>query len=101
MDALSDPPTEKEAIALRRWELLTELRSARRLSWRDYVDGIVKLLFPIWCFYQFSSQPVTRVTTCMLVLGAAWAVCTFAFFVINPMQRRIAALEKLLEDEVK
>ena len=101
MDALSAPPSEREEIALRRWELLTQLREAGRIDWRSYARLVVNLLVAASTIYWIAAQPFTRVTIFFVVLGAAGAVVSFVFFVIDPLKRRITALEKLLENEIK
>ena len=93
--------TEKEAFALRRWELLRELRSAGRVGWRGYLAFGASLLWPAWVCYWVSTEPITRVSIFFMISEVGVGLLNVVFFVVAPLKRRIAALEKLLEDEVK
>jgi hypothetical protein len=95
--------TEKEEQALRRMEQLTELRrAADSLSWRVYGSFVAQLVGPGWMIYLFCTGPLTRLSITMLVLAMIWAGFSFvSFFIAQPMKRRIDALARLLEDEIK
>jgi len=93
--------TEKEAFAVRRWELLRELRIAGRVDWRGYLGFSASLLWAAWMCFWVSTQPVTWVSIFFMILAVAAGLFNTVNFIVAPLKRRIAALEKLLEDEVK
>jgi len=101
MDALSALPSDREEIALRRWELLSDLRDARKRDWRQYWTLFVHFVVTGWSLYWASRMPVTQLTVFLLMIPTAQLVWGYVHFVVTPLKRRIAALEKLLEAEVK
>jgi hypothetical protein len=111
MDSSPAGLTEKQEQALQRMERLTALRRSGRSLWRSeggerFVAQLLSPRFAIyllaWSIYWTYFKSTIPISSGFVIFAAAYAVLSFAFsFIIAPMKRRIEALERSLEEEIK
>lgn len=97
--------TEEEEFALRRLELLREIRGKAAPKWTLYVPLVIQLPMAGWLFYDgcVRFQAGGPQLSAFISIGGAVMLATLAiaFFFVVPMRQRLDAIAKLLEDEVK
>lgn len=91
--------SEKEERAFRRMEQLAQIRRAGRNRWGDYLALVSQSLLSAAITYWAYQDSVHR--GWLYAFAAVYCMSGVIVFVTKPMRRRIEALERLLETEIK
>jgi len=105
MDADVPILSEQEDRALRRMELLNAVRTNSRPRWFEYCGLAIYVIGSLWWSYRCIDDIISGPRR---VAGFIWlsvlifnGMLTYWRWVVAPMHRRIDALTKLVEEEIR